>query len=225
VVTDEELRSDVLRREKEQRQEFERLTKQQEELLTLSRELVAQLNQSPELSQEQRERLAHMPKQQKLIATNSDSVRQRLASIVVEIVNNRLEEGGENKRPIENRLTQKIVEPLAALQKEAFPRAIGLAEQARRATGSEAAQREAAESLVTHQQSVLERMQQILNEMSQAEGYQEAINLVYEVEKMEREVYERTRKAKEEREKGILQGSDTSKPAAPAAGNDAGADE
>jgi hypothetical protein len=210
VVTDEELRTDLLRREKEQRQEFERLIKQQEDLLTFSRELAAQLDQSDELTKEQREKLAQTPKQQKLIGTNAASVAQRLSSIVVEIVNNRLEEGiDEDKRPLETRLRQKIVDPLIALQDEAFPQAVQLVEQARRASGD--GRKAAMQELIAQQEQVVESMRQILSEMSQAEGYQEAINLIYEVEKMQREVFERTRKAKEEKEKGILEGTDSSK--------------
>lgn len=212
VVTDEELRADLLRREKEQRQEFERLTKQQEELLTFSRELAAQLNQADEFTSEQKERLAQTPKNQKLIATNAGSVAQRLSSIVTEIVNNRLEEAiDDDKRPLENRLRTKIVEPLVTLQTDDFPEAIRRVEQARRASGDLAARKAAVQGLVEQQEAVIEIMKGILSEMSQAEGFQEAINLLYEVDKLQREVLERTKKAKEEKEKGIIGGKEASK--------------
>jgi hypothetical protein len=216
VVTDEELRADLLRREKEQRQEFERLTKQQEDLLTFSRELEAQLNQTDDLTDEQKLKLAQTPKNQKLIATNSGSVAQRLSSIVIEIVNNRLEEGiDDDKRPLENRLREKIVQPLMDLQTNDFPEAVRLVEHARRVTGDVATRRAAMTALVEHQEAVVAIMKNILAEMSQAEGFQEAVNLLYEVDKLQREVLERTKKAKEEREKGIIGGSDSSKPEAP----------
>jgi len=239
VVTDEELRADLLRREKEQRQEFERLIRQQEELLTFSRELEAQLNQSDDLADEQKEKLAQTPKNQKLIATNTGSVAQRLSSIVIEIMNNRLEEGiDDDKRPLESRLRSKIVEPLVRLQMDplakaedaaevdaaeaenpeeviGFPEAVRLVEHARRAQGDVANRRAAMKELVEHQEAVVAVMKNILSEMSQAEGFQEAVNLLYEVDKLQREVLERTKKAKEEREKGIIQGSGSSKPEEP----------
>jgi hypothetical protein len=225
VVTDEELRSDLLRREKEQRQEFERLAAQQLELLTFSRELEAQLN-SADLTNEQKQKLAQTPKQQKLIATNANSVTQRLSSIVIEIANNRLEEKEETstaeedpdaavidktRRSIGKRLKTKIVEPLIELQDTGFPAAVQKVEQARRVSGDAAARLPAVQELVKQQEEVHAAMLVILSEMSQAEGFQEVVNALYEVEKQEKEVLERTRKANEEKQKGILEGSGSSK--------------
>jgi hypothetical protein len=229
VVTDEELRSDLLRREKEQRQEFERLATQQLELLTFSRELAAQLA-SQDLNNEQKLKLSQTPKQQKLIGTNANSVTQRLSSIVVEIANNRLEEKDEKesssdpsdaeseadadkiKKSIGKRLKSKIVQPLIKLQEEGFPAAVQMVEQARRATGDAAAKLPAVEQLVKQQEEVHTQMLEILSEMAQAEGFQEVVNALYEVEKQQKEIAERTRKANEEKQKGIIEGSGTSKP-------------
>jgi hypothetical protein len=227
VVTDEELRSDLLRREKEQRQEFERLAGQQLELLTFSRELEAQLN-SGDLTAEQKQKLAQTPKQQKLISTNANSVTQRLQSIVIEIANNRLEEEQEDETPasddpdsetidktrrsIGKRLQTKIVDPLILLQNEGFPGAIQKVEQARRTASDTAAAKTSVPELVKQQEEVHAAMLEILAEMSQAEGFQEVVNALYELEKQQREVAERTKKANEERQKGILEGSKSSKP-------------
>ena len=231
VVTDEELRSDLLRREKEQRQEFERLAGQQLELLTFSRELEAQLS-AKDLSDEQKQKLSQTPKQQKLIATNSNSVTQRLSSIVVEIANNRLEEddrptevgdpteteldGGQKiGRSLGKRLTTKIVQPLVALQEEGFPAAVQQVEQARRFSGDAAARLPAVQELVKQQEAVHAAMLEILSEMSQAEGFQEIVNAYYEMEKLERDVLEKTKKANAEKQKGIIEGSGASKPMPP----------
>jgi hypothetical protein len=227
VVTDEELRADLLRREKEQRQEFERLANQQLELLTFSREMAAQLANAAELTEEQKQKLAQNPKQQKLIATNANSVTQRLASIVIEIKNNRLEDAAEEessassaeddptakiKRSLGKRLQTKIVEPLQTLQQEGFPEAVRLVENARRLAGDKEHRREALEQLVMQQEAVHAAMLQILGEMSQAEGFQEIVNALYEVEKLEKDVHERTKRASDERQKGIIEGSKSSKP-------------
>lgn len=226
VVTDEELRSDLLRREKEQRQEFERLAGQQLELLTFSRELEAQLN-SGGLTAEQKQKLSQTPKQQKLIATNANSVTQRLSSIVIEIANNRLEEETEEassaddpdsavidktKRSIGKRLQTKIVEPLEELQALGFPATVQKLEHARRVSADAATGQPAIADLVKQQEEVHAKMLEILSEMSQAEGFQEVVNALYEVEKLEKDVLERTRKANEARQKGIIEGSKSSKP-------------
>jgi hypothetical protein len=204
VVTDDELRSDLLRREKEQRQEFERLVKLQDELLTLNRELDAQLGQSQEFAKDQKDRLAQAPKNQKLIDTNSASIATRLGSIVVEIENNRLEDVGG---PLQTRLTQKILEPLQALQTTHFPEAVKRWEAARRATGDMAARRQVLQASIEQQELVVKQMKEILEQMAQAEGFQEAVNLLYELQKAQLEVLERTKKSKEEREKEILEGA------------------
>ncbi len=228
VVTDEELRSDLLRREKEQRQEFERLTKQQDELLTFSRELVAQLGQSEgDFTPDQKQRLAQIPKQQKLIGTNSGGISKRLSSMVVEIANNRLDdprpdsEGkllepseddieGQLKRSLGKRVRTKIVEPLVSLQVTDFPEALKAVEAARRISGDLATRREVLDTVVEKQESLLAAMREILSAMAQAEGFQELVNGLYEVDKEERELLLRTKKAKEEREKGILEGAGAS---------------
>src|SRR5205814_9528029 len=67
IVTEEELRTDLLRREKEQRQEFERLLKNQEDLLTDSRAFEAAVKGQPNLTAEQKDQLMGYHKRQKLV--------------------------------------------------------------------------------------------------------------------------------------------------------------
>jgi hypothetical protein len=208
VVTDDELRSDLLRREKEQRQEFERLVKLQEELLTLARELDAQLGQNEDFTREQRDRFVQAAKNQKLIDTNSGSVAARMAGIVAEIENNQLE---DPEGPLQSRLERKILQPLAALQETAFPAAVRLWEAARRTTGEFAPRRTALQETITHLEQTVREMRAILDEMSQAEGFQEAVNLLYELQKAQQEVLERTRQTRAEREKQILEGAESGK--------------
>jgi hypothetical protein len=196
-------------------------------LLTFSRELEAQLS-SQDLTDEQKQKLSQNPKQQKLIATNANSVTQRLSSIVIEIANNRLEDSEEStddpdadadsekiKKSLGRRLRNKIVEPLVKLQEEGFPLAVQKVEAARRATADTAARLAAVKELVKQQEEVHAAMLEILSEMSQAEGFQEVVNALYEVEKLEKDVLERTRKANAEKQKGIIEGSKSSNPKTP----------
>jgi hypothetical protein len=49
-------------------------------------------------------------------------------------------------------------------------------------------------------------MREILRHMVRSEGYQEAVNLLYEIQKSQHDVYDRTLKERQERIKGILEG-------------------
>jgi hypothetical protein len=207
VVTDDELRSDLLRREKEQRQEFERLVKQQDDLLTLCRELVAQLDQKEEFTREQKDKLAQLPKNEKLIGTNAGTIGTRLGSIVIEIENNRLENADG---PLQSRLRSKILEPLTELGNTEFPEAVKRLESARRATGDFPARREITQQAAEQMEKVTARMKEILSQMAQAEGFQEAVNLLFELQKAQEEVLQRTKKSKEERQKEIIEGAGAS---------------
>ena len=72
VVTEEELRTDLLRREKEQRQEFERLMKNQDDLLTDCRASLAGVKGYGRTSRRpQKDQLMQYHKRQKLVGQNT----------------------------------------------------------------------------------------------------------------------------------------------------------
>jgi hypothetical protein len=50
-------------------------------------------------------------------------------------------------------------------------------------------------------------MREILRHMIRSEGFQEAVNLLYEIQKSQQDVYDRTQKERQERIKGILEGT------------------
>ena len=60
--------------------------------------------------------------------------------------------------------------------------------------------------VVTRQKEIADAMRSILTHMVKAEGYQEAVNLLYEIQKTQQDVYDRTIKEKQERIKGIIEG-------------------
>jgi hypothetical protein len=109
--------------------------------------------------------------------------------------------------PLQTRLRKKILEPLQALQTNLFPEATKRWEAARRATGDFAARRSIMQASIAQQELVVKQMREILEQMAQAEGFQEAVNLLYELQKAQQEVLDRTKKSKEEREKQILEGA------------------
>ncbi|HTN73967.1 MAG TPA: hypothetical protein VL096_01925, partial [Pirellulaceae bacterium] len=202
IVTEEQLRTDLLRREKEQRQEFERLLKNQEDLITDLGALAAGVAGTADFTDEQRLQLMAIQKRQNLVATNSGGVANVLEAITVEVLNNRLEEEGGK---LESRLREKIIAPMRKIAELDVDEAVLLLEKARRVASDAAARDLALKEAQTQQQKIVVTMKQILESMAKAEGYQEAINLLYELEKAQKDVLERTRKEKEERIKQILQ--------------------
>jgi hypothetical protein len=56
------------------------------------------------------------------------------------------------------------------------------------------------------QERVLEQMREVLSHMEQAEGFQEAVNALIEVQKAQQDVLQRTDKEKEEAIRRLLDG-------------------
>ena len=54
-------------------------------------------------------------------------------------------------------------------------------------------------------------MKEILEHMVKSEGFQEAVNLLYEIQKAQTDVHNQTNKARQERIKRILEGSPAAK--------------
>jgi hypothetical protein len=203
VVTEEELRTDLLRREKEQRQEFERLIKNEEDLLTDTRALEAALKGAAALSAEQKDQLRQYQRRQKQIGTSLSSIVERLASIIIEVQNNRLEADGGR---LQSRLQNDIVAPLSDIADGGIPLAMQKLDQTRRQSSEAAPRDEALAAAVQTEREIVARMQQVLAHMTDTEGYQEAVNLLYEIQKMQQDVLDRTLKEKQDRIKGILEG-------------------
>jgi hypothetical protein len=206
VVTEEELRTDLLRREKEQRQEFERLTKNQDDLLTDCRALLAGIKETADLTPQQKDQLMQYQKRQKLVGQNTAAIAERFALIVIEVQNNRLEEDGGR---LQMRLENDIILPM---QEVSGPLIDGVSQQLDRTRRQAAApvDRDAAlTEAIAQQEAILARMNEILTHMVKSEGFQEAVNLLYEIQKMQTDVHIQTDKERQERIKKILEGAGT----------------
>jgi hypothetical protein len=202
IVTEEELRTDLLRREKEQRIEFERLVKIQEELLTDSRALQAGAKGQAALTAEQKDALVQDYKRQKQVGQSTAAIAERMAAIVIEVQNNRLEEAGGR---LQTRLTKEIVEPLQLVADDLIPAALAGLDKTRRELA--AAERDPAlAETIRHQEAAVTKMKEILEHMVKSEGFQEAVNLLYEIQKAQTDVNEQTNKALQERIRRILEG-------------------
>ena len=203
VVTEEELRTDMLRREKEQRQEFERLVKNEEDLLTDCRALLAGIRAAANLTPQQKDQLMQYQKRQKLVGQNTAAIAERFASIVIEVRNNRLEEEGGR---LQTRLENDIVGPMREVAGPMVAEAMQLLDRTRRQAAAAAERDQALADATARQEQIVARMKEILTHLVKSEGFQEAVNLLYEIQKAQTDVHEQTNKERQERIKRILEG-------------------
>lgn len=179
VVTEEELRNDLLRREKDQRKQFEDLIVGQDDLITETKALASEIQGQPGTPPDARTSLLKAQKRQHQIGERCRTIANWLDQIVLEAENNRLE-GPEGRYQREMR--GKVIEPLVKLVSESIPAAAQMLDDARRLPDGETIKRdEMLDAAVLAQARIAAEMRTILRYMVKAEGYQEAINLAYRI--------------------------------------------
>ena len=208
VVGEAELRTDLLRREKEQRQILTEMIKKQDLLLTDTGALAAECREIKELNSSQRERIVALQKRQKLLGSNLTPIVLRLGGMLQEIVNNRLE---EEDGVLKARLSDKVIAPLSSLLEGAIPAAAVGLDSSRRVNDLD--QRNALFGSVENaQRNVIGVMREVLVHMVRNEGYQQAVNLLYEIQRAQERMRVMTKKAKEEALNKVLQDNDEPDP-------------
>jgi hypothetical protein len=201
VVDEAEFRSDLLRREKAERQELERVWKIQDDLVTDSRALAAATMVSGLPSSKQLEQLQSIYRGQKQIGNKLAGLADRIATLAAEIENNRLPDPGG---ALQNRLAKKIADPLRTLSSHDIPPLVEQLDRARQSLPS-GGQLDLAPA-TAGQVEIANSIKRVLDQMLSSEGYQEAIDLLYEIHKTQSGVFEQTNKAREEQVKRILEG-------------------
>ncbi len=204
VVGEAELRTDLLRREKEQRQVLTEMIKKQDLLLTDTAALAAECREIEALDPSQRERIVALQKRQKLLGSNLTPVVSRLEGMLQEIINNRLE---EEDGVLKARLSEKVIVPLSALLEGAIPAAAVGLDSARRSEGLQQ-RNEFFVSVEGAQRNVISVMREVLVHMVRNEGYQQAVNLLYEIQRAQERMRAMTKKAKEEALGEVLEGEE-----------------
>jgi hypothetical protein len=202
VVSEDELRIDLLRREKEQRQEFERLLKIQENVQLECRAMLADVNDKQSLTIAERQSLMKLQKRQKLLGTNLENIARRFRAIVVEILNNRLEKEGGT---LQKRLLNEIIQPIDTLVDEPIPECSAKLDHARRQSADSAKRNQAFDDAIKTQQTIIDSMKDILKHMVKAEGYQEAVNLLFEIRKVQEDVLGRTEERAKQRIRDLIE--------------------
>ena len=208
VVSEDELRADLLRREREHRIELERCVKQQEDVSTECEAMLAGVRGKARLETEQRQLLVKLERRQKLLGTRVAALAGRFEGIIAEVQNNRLE---EENGPLQRRLRDGIVDPMWTLSDDAIPRAAGSLDEAWRLSADGARRDRALSETITTQQSILAAMREILTHLVKVEGYQEAVNLLYETQRAQKDVLDLTEAERQKRIREILdEGDDVS---------------
>ena len=219
VVTEDELREDLLRREVEQRGAFEQAYANQLDLQAELRALAAALPEKaedPEAQQrvvarffEEREAklLAHY-RRQKIIGTNVIAVADRFRSFMIEAENNRLDEnleglGGEIQeeiatRSLKERFGNEIVEPIVQLDQNQITAAFQGIDACRRVSRNPERFAEQVKKTAEVQEQILQEMTKILRAMEQSESFQQIVNGLIKVKVAEEGVGQEVGKAKEQ---------------------------
>ena len=216
VVSEDELRKDWLRRERELRQELERLRKLLEDLQTDTKALIAGRNiesandaRQREFVEKARQSLSQIIRRHRSLTAGVGTVLDRFTKIHSEVVANCVE---PEEGPLARRIEEKILSPMRRLVTDVMGTTGSQFDEMRGQLGT-AEEPAASEAVLDGSKAELELIQTILAEMSSAEGFQEAINLLQEVQKAQQEVLERTNKAMREREKNLFdQSKESEKP-------------
>ena len=190
VVSEEELRADLLRREIEQRKAFEQIYQAQLEL-TAEIEAVAASVPEPNVGIEkfhsQREsKMISMIRDQKGVGTSVDRIANRFEEFLVEVKNNRLDEAENELMPsqrIEKRFDEKIIRPIRSLDQDLIAVATRYMDNCRRVESDQNELDVAVNQTVVVQQQVLEAMKKILDAMNNSETFQEILNEMLEVKR------------------------------------------
>lgn len=188
VVSDQELRDQLLRREQEQRMEFERLLRDQQ-LLRVDTQ--AALADARPFDAERRRQLGELEKKQRLVSGRTRAIADQFSQLLAETLNNQLETPGS---PAQARLQQRIIDPLneLAAPNGLVPLAADLLNESRKPTLGETDRHSALEQTAAGQQRVIDAMGVILKNMVKLEGFQEAINTLREIRRAQQDVKQQT---------------------------------
>ncbi len=200
VVSEEELREDLLRREIEQRKAFELALQHQEELTVEVKALAANLADTGADATTVQEKLeADMlgwQRSQKQIGTNISKIADRFEEFLVEVKNNRLDEAEKeigSAQSIESRFTQRIIDPIRQLDQTDIILASQNLEACRRSVAGGSTLLDDLITTSETQDQIIQAMQKILSAMEDSETYQEVVNKVIEIKRSEEKIRELTR--------------------------------
>lgn len=209
VVSESELRTDLLRREREQREVFERQMTEQQEMITDLLAAAAEIRRAASTGEPSTidpvDALLDVRRQQRALATQLLQIADSFEAMLIEAENNRLDEESGRLR---DRLANQIVEPIRDLDVEEIEMVDRQLDAARVSSETGEALAARLDQVTELQQQIIVKMEAILSSMVQAEGYQEAINLLREIERTQQRVRDETDAERRRRIQSIFEGQE-----------------
>ncbi|MEK6798485.1 MAG: hypothetical protein AABZ12_05945 [Planctomycetota bacterium] len=186
IVTVDEFLAELARREQEFRMDFERLTDAQERLRG---ELLSLMNPpaAPPDATGRADKAQTLERRQRSIAGSVNVIRQQVAQVLTELSINQL-----MTETVQERLGGKVADPLAGLSRRSLPEATDAFARWIQSPSDDLAARVDAQQV-----AVLSQMREILANMIQWEGYQEAVNMLRDVLRLQNELKKETQDAYE----------------------------
>lgn len=191
VVTEAELRSDLLRREIEQRKAFQQAYDAQLAAIADLRANAAMSQQdisTKEFEAIRTKNLLTVQRNQKLIGTNIAAIANRFDNFVLEVQNNHLDEETAKQDPertLTYRFSQLIVKPIRIVDREQISSAMRSIDNCRRTLPNPVEFNNAVEQTTQIQEAIVEKMREILSAMEDSEKFQDVVNRVLEIKRLQ----------------------------------------
>jgi hypothetical protein len=192
IVNEEELLSELARREQEYRQDFEQAVEAQERLRGRLLTTLGRMNSEP--ASESRSSFSTYERTQRQITSQVQLVRQQFAQILFE-----MEINGLSNPQASERLGPGIVEPLTELARREMSDAGDLLRSM-----STSLSQESASQVDPVQAAILAKMRTILANMLQWEGFQETVTMLREILRLQKELSEETNEEIERNAGGLF---------------------
>ncbi|MEM9479386.1 MAG: hypothetical protein AAGA58_07015 [Verrucomicrobiota bacterium] len=209
IVTESELRADFLRREKEQQQILTELIEKQDLLSTDVKAFAAETRNVPLLDPSARSRLSGFEKRQGRVATQVASVIGQIERIVGEVAINRLP---DEQNSLTTRLTERVVAPLSEIRDQLSPEASSLMDLARSPDAAAESRVQFLADSALAQSRIIGKLKQTLRHLVKNEDFQQAVNMLYDLQKSQENVLERTEDEKKRRVEELLDKDDGENP-------------
>lgn len=204
VVTEAELRADLLRRELEQTKTFERLIVQQQAIQTELQALQVSQQEPSETPESHLIRKTQMAvkslKNQQQVGTLLTQVTDRFRGFLAEVRNNRLDESSaeiDGGQGLALRLDEQIIQPLDEIEQTLLPPLSRSLEAVSRSVDNPEELTRQIGLTLPQVETVLARLQLVLDAMQRSQSFQEIVNMVISIKNDE----QRLKKLAEEKKR------------------------
>lgn len=202
VVSDDEFRADLMRREKEQQQEVERLQKVLVGVVADTRELGRTRTDAKPWPASTEQAASRVAREQKAMGPALGMVARRIGELLTEAINNGLE---SQNGPLAQRLRSRVSAPLTKIAEVSIPGVVLRLDEARRHTARAQERSQALAAALAGQANIEAELNQILKYMVKAEDYQLVLSLIMELQHSQADVLSRAEKERLEKIKRIFE--------------------